>query len=249
MKKIADRIIKGKYVVFAVCAALLVVSCIFLPKIGVNYNLSDYLSKDTETRIALDIMEDEFGLTGNVQVMLSGVNESAAKEIKSVLSEIENVSQVEFDAESTNYFKDGKALYIVLIQGDDYSETAAEVISDIKEAVASYDAEFGGTAAQKQSQKEAITRQIPMILAICICIAYGILVVTTRSWLEPLLFLATAGIAVLINLGTNIIFGSISYITNSIAAILQLALRWITASCFCIPIIRTEKRSPTRSGR
>lgn len=82
MKKIADRIIKGKYVVFAVCAALLVVSCIFLPKIGVNYNLSDYLSKDTETRIALDIMEDEFGLTGNVQVMLSGVNESAAKEIK-----------------------------------------------------------------------------------------------------------------------------------------------------------------------
>ena len=224
MKKIADRIIKGKYVVFAVCAALLVVSCIFLPKIGVNYNLSDYLSKDTETRIALDIMEDEFGLTGNVQVMLSGVNESAAKEIKSVLSEIENVSQVEFDAESTNYFKDGKALYIVLIQGDDYSETAAEVISDIKEAVASYDAEFGGTAAQKQSQKEAITRQIPMILAICICIAYGILVVTTRSWLEPLLFLATAGIAVLINLGTNIIFGSISYITNSIAAILQLAL-------------------------
>ena len=118
MKKIADRIIKGKYVVFAVCAALLVVSCIFLPQIGVNYNLSDYLSKDTETRIALDIMEDEFGLTGNVQVMLSGVNESAAKEIKTMLSDIENVSQVEFDAESTNYFKDGKALYLHCLPAD-----------------------------------------------------------------------------------------------------------------------------------
>ena len=224
MKKFADLIIRGKYFVFALFAALLVLSIFFIPKITINYNLSDYLSDSTDTKIALDIMEQEFGLTGNVQVMLSGIDEEGAKNIAERLAEIDNVRNVTFDVNDDSYFKDGYALYIVLFDGDDYSESAAQVISDIKEAVEDYKLELGGTAAGKQVQKAAITKQIPFILVICICIAYIILIINTHSWLEPLLFLLTAGVAVFINLGTNIIFGSISYITNSIAAILQLAL-------------------------
>lgn len=224
MKKFADLIIRGKYFVFALFAALLVLSIFFITKITINYNLSDYLSDSTDTKIALDIMEQEFGLTGNVQVMLSGIDEEGAKNIAERLAEIDNVRNVTFDVNDDSYFKDGYALYIVLFDGDDYSESAAQVISDIKEAVEDYKLELGGTAAGKQVQKAAITKQIPFILVICICIAYIILIINTHSWLEPLLFLLTAGVAVFINLGTNIIFGSISYITNSIAAILQLAL-------------------------
>lgn len=84
--------------------------------------------------------------------------------------------------------------------------------------------EYGGTAVEKKDLQDAITGEMVYILAISLCLVVAILLITSESWLEPFILLAASGVAVLLNRGTNVMFGEISYITNSIAAILQLAL-------------------------
>ncbi len=224
MKKIANGIVRGKYVVFALWTVLLVGAILLLPHVGVNYSLTDYLPSDTPTKLGLDIMEKEFGLTGNLRVTLTGVDKEAAETMKTHLSALEHVAVVQFDTEDENYFKDNKATYLLLIEGDDRSEEAVSVIEAVREEVREFEVTLGGTAVSAQKQKEALSEQMVFLLIVCVLMAYLILIFTTRSFLEPLLFLVTAGVAVVINLGTNAIFGEISYITNSVAAILQLAL-------------------------
>ncbi len=203
----------------------IVFSIIFAGKVAINYNLSDYLDDSTETKIALKINEEEFGATGNIQVMVKNVSEDKADEIYDILSDVNHVTTVNFDRYDTNYYKDSNALYVVLVDGDDYSENAKSVVSDIKTALASYgEVEYGGTAVEKQSLQTTITNEMVYIMLVAVSLVAGILLLTSQSWIEPIILLLSCGVAILINRGTNFIFGNISYITNSISAILQLAL-------------------------
>lgn len=212
-------------IIMAVFLVLSVLSLIFMGKVSINYNLADYLDDKTQTKIALDIIENEFGMTGSIQVMAENVSVDTAQEIAEKIKSVENVLYVSFDKNSENYYKDANALFAVITKGDDFSESAKKVAADIKELLSSYDGmEYGGTTAEKQSLQNAITTEMVYILAISLCLVVAILLITSESWIEPLVLLAASGVAVLINRGTNIFFGSISYITNSISAILQLAL-------------------------
>lgn len=210
--------------VIALFALAAVLSAVFMGKVAINYNLADYLGKDTQTKIALDLIEDEFGMTGSLQVMVKDVSADTADEICGELEDIPDVLNVSFDKYDQNYYKDGNALFVVLIDGDDYSENAKAVVGDVRDLLSSYEVEYGGTTIEKQSLQDSITSEMGYILAISLCLVVAILLITSESWLEPLVLLAASGVAVLINRGTNFFFGESSYITNSISAILQLAL-------------------------
>lgn len=237
---------KGKAKVAAAVLLFLaaaVLAAVFMGKVAINYNLADYLGSDTQTKTALDIIDDEFGMTGSIQVMVKNVSEETADEMLEKLENIPNVLNVSFDKYSETYYKDGNALFLVIIDGDDYSENAKQVTSDIKSAFSAYEgAEYGGTAVEKQSLQDAITSEMIYILAISLCLVVAILLITSESWLEPFILLAASGVAVLINRGTNVFFGEISYITNSISAILQLALS-IDYSIVLLHTYRREKES------
>lgn len=247
MKKIADFLIRQKIAVI-VLIVVMAVACYFLDsKVGINYNLSDYLDDETDTKIALQLMEQEFGLTGNMQVMVSDISAEQAEKLVKRFDDVDSVLNVNFDADDENYYKAGDALFVILIDGDDYSADAEQVITDVKQIVSEEglaNVQYGGTAVEKANLKGSITNEILYILVICIALAYVILTVTTGSWLEPILFLLTAGIAILLNRGTNLIFGKISYITNSIAAILQLAL----AMDYSIMLLHSYHRKHTQIG-
>ncbi len=230
-----------KIITLCFFALAAVFSCVFATKVAINYNLSDYLDDSTETKIALKINNDEFGPTGNVQVMAENVDEGKAEEIYYILKDIEHVTNVNFDKYDTNYYKDGNALYIVLIDGDDYSDNAKSVVADIKAALSDYGKiDYAGAAVEKQNLQKSITNEMVYILIVSICLVAGILLITSESWVEPIIILACCGVAVLLNRGTNIFFGSISYITNSISAILQLALS-IDYSIVLLHEYRTKK--------
>ncbi len=221
----------------------LVFSVIFGVKVAINYNLSDYLDDSTETKIALRINNEEFGPTGNIQVMVKNVDEEKAEEIYYVLEGIDNVVNVNFDKFDTNYYVDNNALYVVLVNGDDYSENAKAVVENIKTALATYgEVEYGGTAVEKQNLQASITNEMVYIMLVAICLVGGVLLLTSESWIEPIILLITCGVAILINRGTNIFFGNISYITNSISAILQLALS-IDYSIVLLHEYREKKKS------
>ena len=233
-------------IVLFIAAAVL--SAVFMGKVAINYNLADYLGEDTQTKIALDIIEDEFGMTGNIQVMVKNVDGDTAKDIADILEDIPNVLNVNFDRYDETYYKDDNALFIVIIDGDDYSEAAKQVSADIKVALASYDgAEYGGTTVEKAALQDAIVGEMVYILAISLCLVVAILLITSESWLEPFILLLASGAAVLINRGTNVFFGEISYITNSIAAILQLALS-IDYSIVLLHAYRRKKETEPDRG-
>ena len=227
--------------------AAAVLSAVFMGKVAINYNLADYLGDGTETKMALDIIEEEFGMTGNMQVMVKNVSAETAEEMCERIEDIPNVLNVNFDKYDETYYKDGNALFVVVIDGDDYSEAAAQVAEDIREAFALREGvEYGGMAVEKQALREAITGEMGYILAVSLCLVVAILLITSESWLEPFVLLAASGVAVLINRGTNFFFGEISYITNSIAAILQLALS-IDYSIVLLHSYRREKeKTPDR---
>lgn len=224
MKKIASFITKKKIWVIVFFLAASIASAFFVGKVKINYDISKYLSSESETSLALKIVEDEFGDNGNMQVMVNGVDEGTSNDIKKDIEELNYVLAVNYDSTSENYFKDNNALYVLIIDGDDYSEHARSVSNDIQALLKDYETHYGGTAIDKQRLQDAIQSEMVYIIIASLCLASGILLLTSESWIEPLLLLSVAGVAILINLGTNAFFPSISYITNSISAILQLAL-------------------------
>lgn len=224
-------------------ALLSVLSVFMMKKVKINYDLSDYLSDKTETKTALVIIDRDFGMTGSIQVMLKDASEEDVEAVRQRIEEIPDVLTVSYDADDPAYRKEGNALLAVLIDGDNYSENAKRVATEIKAALASHEGvEYGGTVIEKQELQDAITSEMVFILALSLALVVVILLITSESWLEPFVLLAASGIAVLINRGTNLMFGEISYITNSIAAILQLALS-IDYSIVLLHTYRREKET------
>ncbi len=234
-------------VTFVLCFFIIasVFSTIFMNRVGINYNLADYLGKDTETKIALNIIDDEFGSTGNIQVMAQNVSAETADEMRDKIENISNVLNVNFDEYDETYYKDGDALFIVIVDGNDYSDNAKRVVKDIDAELSSYGSvEYGGTTVEKQNLQNDITSEMVYILAISLCLVVTILLITSESWLEPFILLAASGVAILLNRGTNFFFGEISYITNSISTILQLAL----SIDYSIVLLHSYRREKENSG-
>lgn len=227
MKKGVTFVKRGKFAILALFVLLSIVSVLLIGTVKINYNISDYLDEATDTKISLGIMEEQFGLISNVQVMVSDVTPDEAEDIKNTIKSIENVIFVNFNSHNTDYYKDSDALFVVLVEGNEYSESAKSALADIEETLSqTYGArlQLGGTVMEKRLLRSAIQSEIMLILIISVCLVAILMLITSASWIEPLVLLASSGIAVLINMGTNAILGEISYITNAIAAILQLAL-------------------------
>lgn len=227
MEKTANLFKKGKFAIVALFLLLSVVSVLLIGTVRINYNISDYLDDSTDTKISLGIMEEQFGLISNIQVMIKDVTPDQAEDIKDSLKAIENVVFVSFNSQNANYYKDGDALFVVLVDGNEYSDTAKAALADIEETLCETYGdrlELGGTVMEKRLLREAIVSEIFLILVISVCLVALLMLITAASWIEPLVLLLSSGIAVLLNMGSNAIFGEISYITNAIASILQLAL-------------------------
>lgn len=225
MKEISPKI--KKYLVLSLFIIAAILSAILTKKVLINYNISDYLDDSTETKISLKIIEKEFGETSDIQIMISDIDVETAKEVKTKLKNIDKVLNVNFDEYDENYYKDNNALFIVLVDGDEYSDVANKVVDDIKiELDKTFNGKinYGGTVVEKSKMRDAITSEMVYIIAISVALVAAIMLLTSKSWMEPIILLVTSGIAILINIGTNVIFGEISYITNSVVAILQLAL-------------------------
>lgn len=237
-----------KCIIVAVFLLLALIGLILSKGVKINYNLSDYLGKDTQTSIALEIMTEEFGMTGNVQVMLTNIDKDTAVAVKEELSKIDGALNVSFDPDSDTSYKvdSSSALFTILIDGEDHSDTAKSVIEEIKTRLGTkYGAvELGGSTIEYNALRENTGNEMGLIIVLSIAMAAVLLLITASSWLEPLILLACSGIAIAINMGLNIFIGEISYITNSVSSILQLALS-VDYSIVVIHSYREEKQRLT----
>ncbi|MDQ0233465.1 efflux RND transporter permease subunit [Metabacillus malikii] len=232
---IAARIIKHKRLVVFLFVLIAVLSSVAQFFVSVNYNMVDYLPDDAQSTQALEIMETEFtGSVPNTRVMIHDVTVQEALKFKDDLTTIEGVSDVIWlddiidlktplemaDADIVDdYYKDSKALFSISIEAGKEVEITDEIYDLIGEDGAIAGEALNTATSQKMAGNESLYAAMLLVPIIII-----ILVLSTTSWIEPLFFLTAIGVSVIINLGTNIFLGEVSFITQSVAPILQLAV-------------------------
>lgn len=221
MKKLASFIVKGR-IYFAVIFTLLAIAgavlCNFVKQ---NYDMTKYLPATSDTSRGLAVMKEEFGLNNNILLMLP-VGEDGEAEAQAMCDKIGAVEGVQLV--SVDSIKDGKALLIIMMSGDEYSASTKAAVSDIRELLGDENYALSGSAVASGDLEHALKTEIPIIMVIAIAIIFLVLLFTSHAWLEPIVFALVLLVAVLINMGSNIIFGEISYITFAVSAILQIAL-------------------------
>ena len=219
-------------ILFAVMTLLSAVMFLF---VKVNYDMSAYLPEDAESTRALKIMGEEFSASvPNARVMMPGLSLTEAAEIKARISQVPGVEDVMWlddvadlkqpletldQAMVRQYYREGSALYDVTIATD--MELAA--VNEIYEIIGQDGGVTGNAANIAYSRSQIVSEVIGAAMGLVPAIII-ILILTTTSWIAPLLFLFTIGVAVIINMGTNLVFGSISYVTQSVSPVLQLAV-------------------------
>ena len=229
------RFVTGKpRLVIAIFLLLALISVFCWTGVGVNYNVTDYLPDDTPSTVALEVLGDEFsGGIPNARVMVRGVTLSEALELKEQIAAIQGVESVtwlddalnvleplEFQDKDTveTYYKDGAALYTVTIS-DEYRLTAVDEIR----ALVGDGGALTGDAVSTALATTGTVAEVRLITVISVLFVFFILTLTTTSWAEPWIVLIGIGAATVINGGTNLIFGEISFVTNAAGSVLQLA--------------------------
>ncbi len=235
MELLVDRIIKHKKAVVIIFAALTLISVVAQFFVSTNYNMTDYLPDEAPSTEGLDVMESEFTASiPNTNVMVQDVTIQEALSYKEAFEEIDGVEDVLWlddmmdlqvplemvdDSMLESYYKDGDALFsLTITTGEEVEATDA-----LYEVIGDENAISGEAVNNATSQNMAVTETI-YAAALLVPVIIIILVLSTNSWAEPLFFLTAIGVSVLINLGSNIFLGEISFVTQSVAPILQLAV-------------------------
>lgn len=203
--------------------------------VQVNYNMNDYLPENSASTIALNTMNEQFDTAiPNARIMVKAKDKKEALEMKEKIEKVDGVKSVSWidtylpDSMPlsmvpkkllNSYYKDGKALFRVAI--DDDKRTSA--VSKIYKIIGKENAMTGSAVSTALATNSTI-KEIRKIALIAVLFVLFVLLLTTTSYIEPLIVLIGLGVAILINSGTNLIFGEISFVTNAAGNILQLAV-------------------------
>ena len=230
MQKVAAVIVDRK-TFFFLTFIVMAIFCVFSRNwVNVNDDITSYLAKDTETRRGLDIMESEFTTFATANVMVSSITYDAAEKLAPKIGAIDGVRSVEFDATEAHY-KNASALFAVTFDGDTTSEVSEKAMDEIKSLLADYDTYISSEVGNPMEQ--TIKSEMVVVLGIAVFIIIAVLLFTSKTYMEIPVLLITFGAAALLNMGTNYWFGTISYVTDSIAVVLQLALAIDYAIILC----------------
>lgn len=235
MKKIFTWILEHKGFVISIFAVGCIICALLYTQVKVDYDMNDYLPKDSGSTNAINVMKGEFGGgIPNARVMISNVSVAEALNYKQKLQKIDGVTDVMWLDDTVNikepletqdaktvdtYYKNNNALYTVTIS----DEKRVNAVNAIRKLIGNKNAMTGAavnTAAATQSTLSELTK----IVGVAVPLVLLILILTTTSWFEPIVMLFSIGIAIILNAGSNLMFGTISFVTSGAGNILQLAV-------------------------
>ena len=234
MKRSAAFVLRHRIAVLVLFVVLTALSAVAATKVPVNYDMADYLPAHAPSAEALQTLKKEFSFAmpnARVSYPVDSVREALA--IKDKLRKADCVNQVlwlddmadihtpteQLDTDTVNtYLKDGRALFQVSADTVK-ARDSVDFLRSVKE-----DCWISGQLMELASAQNAVNSEIQSITLFIVPIVFAILLISTSSWLQPLLFLLTIGVSVLLNLGTNLMLGSVSFITQAVAGVLQLAV-------------------------
>src|SRR5699024_6868802 len=229
------HILKYKKSIVITFLLLTIISAVVQFGVPVNHDRVDYLPDDTPSIESMDVMDEEFdGAVANTRVMMKDVSIQEALNFKEKLEAVDGVSEVMWlddvidiktpvEKEDTDtvesYYEDGNALFSFHIEEGKEVETTDAIYELIGEKNAMSGDSLDTAISQKMTGQESMNAALILVPVIIL-----ILLLSTRSWIEPVFFLTAIGVSVLINLGTNVFIGEISFVTQAVAPILQLAV-------------------------
>lgn len=245
MEKIATFIVDKRNLFFLLYAFALIFSIVATGWVKVENDITTYLPEDTETRQGLTVMNDNFVTYGTARVMVSNVTYETAENICSDLESIDGVTSVDFD-DTTDHYKSASALFSVTFDSTTTDDISVHALHTIRDMLAGYDTyidtEVGvDTSADLQSEMSVI-----LVLAAIVIVL--VLTLTSRSYAEVPVLIMTFGAAALLNMGTNFLCGTISFISNSVTVILQLALAIDYAIILCHRFSDEHETKDTREA-
>lgn len=204
--------------VFAIIHSVLSIS-----RTQVNSDLTKYLPIESETRVGLNTMEEEFTTFGMASVMLANVTYEQALDVVEIIENVEGVTSVMFD-NTADFYVGTNALLTVNVDGLDGDAENIETMNRVKEAIADYDYYINSTIGQNEAMLAQIQKDISMIMVLAVVIIIAVLIISSKSYMAVPVLMTTFGVAAILNMGTNYLMGEISTVTDSIAVVLQLAL-------------------------
>lgn len=235
MRKFYSIVVRKRKTVICFFLILSIISFFMKSMVSVDYDINDYLPDDSPSTIAIDVLGQEFeGGIPNARVMVSDVTIPQALDYKEKLEAIDGVSAVTWLDDSVDiitpldnldpkvvetYYKDNTALFTVTIEEDKRIEAVAEI-----EDLVGEDNAIAGSAVATADATTNTVSEIQTITVIAVLFVLIVLLATTNYWLEPLVILIGLGVAIIINDGTNLMFGEISFVTNAAGSVLQLAV-------------------------
>lgn len=230
MEKLAAFIVDKRNLIFLLYVFALIFSIVAMDWVNVENDITTYLGEDTETRQGLTVMNDNFTTFGTARIMISNITYAKAEALVDQIEAVDGVDSVEFDG-TTDHYKDASALYTVTFDGEDMDDISIHALHQIEDMLSDYDL-YVDTSVGVDSSAD-LAAEMGSILAIAAIIIVLVLTLTSRSYAEVPVLVLTFGAAALLNKGTNFVFGTISFISNSVTVILQLALAIDYAIILC----------------
>ena len=226
--RFSSFVVRARWAFIALFLVAMILCAVFIPMIEVKYDLSSYMPEDSKTNIALSLLKEQFDDKGMAYVMVKGVSEEQATELAGTIGSVDGVNMATFIPGSpTSYNEESQsALFTVILEDHDSTEGAFAAVENIIDTLdeGGYENYLTGQSAYSyftRLETEDSMLKIGIVIVVAILL---ILLFTSRTYFELVPMLAVFGVSVLLNMGTNAIFPGISYISNLITIVLQLAL-------------------------
>ena len=221
MVKICGFIVDKRNLFFLLFGILIIFSAVSRNWVNVENSMSHYLPDSTETKQGLDLMEQEFITYGTCDVMVANVSYEKAESIERDLEFIPGVFMIDFDDTEDHYFN-GSSYYNVTFDYDEKDDQCLEVLERVKEELAGYDYYLSTTLGDIEA--ELIAEEMNVIVVLVAFVVVTVLLLTSQAYAEVPVLLITFVAAAILQMGTNFVFGTISFVSNSVTVVLQLAL-------------------------
>ena len=245
MYKLAEFIVDKRNLFFLIYIIALVF-CIFSRNwVKVENDVTKYLPESTETRQGLTVMNDQFVTYGTAQVLLANISYDRAQEAADMIEDINGVTSVTFD-NTEDHYKGTSALLDVTFDGEEEDQISIDAMNEIKDKLAGYDVYYSTSVANDDSAN--LESEMQVVTAIAAVIIVVVLLLTSKSYAEVPVLLITFIAAALLNMGTNFLLGTISFISNSVTIVLQLALAIDYAIILCHRYTEERENLPAREA-
>lgn len=236
--KFGKAVVKSRWVILIVSLALLVPSVLGMIGTRINYDILNYLPEDMDTVKGQNILLDDFGKGAFSMVMVKGMEEKDVSALKEKFESIDHVSSVIwYDSildlsvpmellpqKYYDMFNNGDTtMMAVFFDSATSADATIEAMQEMRK-VAGEQAFISGMSAMVTDMKELCEKEEPIYVGIAVLLSCVVLAIFMDSILLPVLFMASIGMAILLNMGTNFFFGEISYITKALSAVLQLGV-------------------------